>query len=85
MALSEEKKRAGAIAFINKETGQNFEDGKLPADIEIAVDIIMGGMNQNPAIASQSLGDMSKSFFDNSAIEKAARKYYKSYIKAKFI
>lgn len=84
MALTTEQKRAGAIAFINKQTGRTFVDGELPADIEVAVDILISGLDKDQTIASQSLGDMSKSFFQNGSAT-AAKEYWKSYRKAGFI
>lgn len=83
MALTNEQYRAGAIAFINKRTGQKFVDGSLPDDIEIAVDLLMKGMKENQSVASQALGDMSKSFFQNGSYL-AAKEYWRSYLKAGF-
>lgn len=85
MQLTDKDFVAGAIAFINKKTGQDFNEETLPADLKIAVNILVNGAKQNPAIASQRLGDMSKSFFDSSAHEKAAMKYIRPYMRVKFI
>lgn len=83
MALTEAQQRAGAIAYVNKVCGQGFIDGALPPDIEVAVDIVTKAMKENPAVSSQSLGDMSKSFFKNGTHD-AAMVYLRSYRKHGF-
>lgn len=83
MALTNEQYRAGALAFVNRKTGCEFVEGEIPADVEIAMEMLVMGMKQNPGIASQSLGDMSKSFFDSNSYEKAAMRYLKPYMKLK--
>ena len=83
MALTDAQYRAGALAFVNRKTGCKFVEGEIPADVEIALDILATGMKQNPGIASQSLGDMSKSFFESGSYEKAAMSYLRPYMKLK--
>lgn len=86
MALTDEQYRAGAIAHINNLPGirQAFVDGSLPADVEIAVDLVSKAMKESPNVASQGLGDMSKSFFEGGTY-KAAMQYLKPYRKVKFV
>ena len=83
MALTDEMYRKGAIEHANKFCNQIFVDGSLPFDVEVAVDLMVKAMKENPAVASQSLGDMSKSFFQNGTYS-AATQYLKPYRKAGF-
>lgn len=83
MALTDEQYRAGAIAHINGFCSPQFTDGSLPPDVEIAVDMIMKSMKESQNVASQSLGDMSKSFFEG-ATYKSALKFLKPYRKVRF-
>ena len=83
MALTEAQQRAGAIAYVNKVCGQDFVGNALPPDIEVVVDMLTKSMKENPAVASQSLGDMSKSFF-RSGTHDAAMVYLRPYRKHGF-
>ena len=83
MALTDDLYRKGAIEHANKFCNQTFVDGSLPFDVEVAVDLMVKAMKENPAVASQSLGDMSKSFFQNGTYS-AAASYLKPYRKAGF-
>lgn len=84
MPLTDEQMRKGAIEHINTYCNQDFKDGELPFDIEIAVDMLVKSMKENPGVQSQSLGDMSKSFFEGGTY-KAALKYMKPYRKVRVI
>lgn len=70
MPLTDEQYRAGAIAHINTLCKQPFKDGELPADVEIAVDLVVKSMKETN-VASQSLGDMAKSFFEGATYRSA--------------
>lgn len=80
--LSDEQYRKGAIAHVNTLCKVQFEDGKLPFDVEIAVDLVIKSMKETN-VASQSLGDMAKSFFEG-ATYRNAMQYLKPYRKAGF-
>lgn len=67
--------------WTNKETG---EIGELPPGVQMGVALLVKAMAENPGVASQSLGDMSKSFFEGGTA-KAAATYWKRYRRAKFI
>lgn len=83
MALTNEQRRAGAIAHINKLCGTEFIDGTdLPADIEMAIESLLKAVNESN-VASQRLGDMSKSFFQGQTY-KSAVDYLKPYKKARY-
>lgn len=83
MALTDEQYRAGAIAHINGFCSPQFTDGFLPPDVEIAVDMIVKSMKESQNVASQSLGDMSKSFFEG-ATYRSALNFLKPYRKVRF-
>lgn len=80
-----------AAAFINTECGGCFlfPDGLggvkiiLPLDIEPGVILLVKAFQSNPALASQSLAGMSKSFVQNGDYL-AAAVYWKNYKKARF-
>lgn len=75
--------RKWAVAHINQKTGQSFDETTLPPDLEPAVKLIGQAMKENPSVASQALGDMSKSFFQNGSYV-AAKQYFKPYMKARY-
>lgn len=81
--LSDEQYRKGAIEHASQYCRQTFEDGKLPFDVEVAVDLLVTAMKEKSNVQSQSLGDMSKSFFEG-ATYRSAIKYLKPYRKAGF-
>jgi hypothetical protein len=77
-----------ALDLINEDCGGRFADANgiitLPPGVKMGAALLVKSMSENPAVASQSLGDMSKSFFQGGT-ESAARKYWKRYIPAKFV
>ena len=83
MPLTDEQYRQGAIEYASEYCKQPFEDGNLPFGVEVAVDLLIKAMKENPGVQSQSLGDMSKSFFKNGTLD-AARSYLKPYRRAGF-
>jgi hypothetical protein len=86
MPLTDNQYRTGAVDFINHYCNRQFEDtaeNPLPPGIEVATEILIKAMKENPAVASQSLGDMSKSFFQNGTIT-AVKEYLRPYRKAGF-
>lgn len=82
MPLTDEQYRAGAIAHVNTLSKKDFVDGSLPADVEVAVDLIVKAMKESN-VQSQSLGDMAKSFFEG-ATYRSALNYLKPYRRAGF-
>lgn len=56
----------------------------LPGAVKKGVALIVKSMNENSNVASQSLGDMSKSFFQGATINEA-HKYFKPFRKLKFV
>lgn len=79
MPLTDDQYRKGAIEHANKYCNQLWVDGSLPFDVEVAVDLLITGMKEKQNVASQSLGDMSKSFFEGGTY-KAAIGYLKPYV-----
>lgn len=84
-----EARLAAAIDQAKEYCKNPFEDqdGKqsIPAGAQMGIALMvkaMGEKNQN--VASQSLGDMSKSFFQNGTYD-AAIKYLKPYRRARYI
>jgi hypothetical protein len=84
-----EKRLAAAIDLAKKECNNNFEDElgqlKIPEGAQMGVALIVKAMGEkNNNVASQGLGDMSKSFFEGGTY-RAALGYLRSYRKVKFI
>jgi hypothetical protein len=77
---------SAAVDHINAECGERFTnadgDVELPASVKMGAAMLVKSMNENPAVASQSLGDMSKSFFEGGTY-RAARDYWKRYVRAR--
>lgn len=82
-----EARLEAAVDHINAECGNQFSqaDGTidLPAGVKMGAALLVKAMGENPAVASQSLGDMSKSFFEGGT-GKAAAVYWRRYRRAKF-
>jgi hypothetical protein len=57
---------------------------KLPSPVKAGIAILVKSLGQNNNVQSQSLGDMSKSFFENGAMNEA-HLYFKPFKKARFI
>lgn len=75
MALNEVTYRTAAIEFINYYLDTTYTDGEtLPALVEVATDMMIKGFKENPTLASQTLGDMSKSFFQGDGYFLKAKK-----------
>lgn len=56
----------------------------LPPSVKKGVALIVKSMTENSNVASQSLGDMSKSFFEGATMREA-EKYLRPYKKVRFI
>lgn len=75
-----------AVDHINADCGERFtvtaEDDtttiELPPGVKMGAALLVKAMGENPAVSSQSLGDMSKSFFEGGTA-KAAAAYWKRY------
>lgn len=72
-----------AIDYVKTYCNNQFHDG-LPGGVKKAVTLIVKSMGENNNVASQSLGDMSKSFFQGATMDEA-HQYLKPYRKVKFI
>jgi hypothetical protein len=77
-----------AIDHVCQDCRRDFldENGNLslPAGVKMGVATLVKAMMENPGVQSQSLGDMSKSFFEGGTY-KAARRYWKPYRKVGFV
>ncbi len=77
-----------AIDHVKQDCQREFldENGNLslPAGVKMGVATLVKAMMENPGVQSQSLGDMSKSFFEGGTY-KAARRYWKPYRKVGFV
>jgi hypothetical protein len=73
---------AAAIDHVNGQCGDSFTqtDGSvvIPLGVQMGVALVVKSMTENQNVASQSLGDMSKSFFKGGTYE-SARAYWKKY------
>lgn len=56
---------------------------ELPGAVKKGVALMVKSMGENSNVASQSLGDMSKSFFQNGTTDEA-HKYFKPFRKLRF-
>lgn len=83
MPLTDDQYRKAAIAHINQQCKKQFAENDIPPDIEIVIDLLIKSMKENKSVASQSLGDMSKSFFQGATYD-AAIMLLKPYKKARF-
>lgn len=79
---------ASAISHVNKQCGDRFTDDDgvvtLPDDVKMGVAMVVKSMTENQNVASQSLGDMSKAFFQGGTY-KAATVFWKDYRKARIV
>ncbi|MEB6549082.1 head-tail connector protein [Heyndrickxia sporothermodurans] len=72
-----------AISYVQEYCHNDFKEG-FPSTVKRAIALIVKSMNENSNVSSQSLGDMSKSFFEGATMKEAHR-YLKSYRKARFL
>jgi len=77
-----------AIDHIKRDCNRDFlnADGELdlPASVKMAVGLLVKSFMENPGVASQSLGELSKSFFEGGTY-KAARKLWQPYRKMRYV
>jgi hypothetical protein len=78
-----------AKAYCNNDFQVLQSDGvtyaeEIPLGAQMGIALIVQAMGEKQNVASQSLGDMSKSFFANGTFNAAAT-YLKPYRKAKFV
>lgn len=57
---------------------------ELPSSVKKGVALIVKSMSENSNVSSQSLGDMSKSFFEGATIREA-HTYFKPYKRLRFV
>lgn len=72
-----------AIDYAKQFCNNDFPEG-LPPSVKKGVALIVKSMTENSNVASQSLGDMSKSFFEGATMREA-EKYLRPYKKVRFI
>lgn len=77
-----------AIDYVKEYCNNPFHNEKgeevIPGAVKKGVALLVKSMSENPNVASQSLGDMSKSFFKGATMEEAHR-YFKPYRRLKFV
>lgn len=61
-----------AISYVKQYCRQTFEEG-LPPNVKQAVAKLVKAYQENSNVASQSLGDMSKSFFEGGTMNEVHR------------
>lgn len=71
-----------AIEYVKDYCGDQFADG-LPGGVKRAITLLVRLTNENSNVASQSLGDMSKSFFQGQTFDEA-RDFLMPYRKLKW-
>ncbi|RYI25194.1 hypothetical protein EVU96_24835 [Bacillus infantis] len=69
------------LDYIKVDCNQEFEEG-LPSAVKMAAAKIIRSLQENSNVASQSLGDMSKSFFEGATM-KEAKNLYRPFVKPK--
>jgi len=79
---------AAAIDHVKQDCNRDFLDESgsllLPVAVQMGVATLVKAMMENQSVQSQSLGDISKSFFEGGTY-KAARRYWKPYRKVGFV
>jgi hypothetical protein len=73
-----------AKAYCNNEFLDADGNESIPPGAQMGIALMVKAMGENQNVASQSLGDMSKSFFANGTFNAAAT-YLKPYRKMKFV
>jgi hypothetical protein len=77
-----------AIDYTKQHCNQSFEDDNgvlaIPPSVKKGIALLVKSMNENGNVSSQSLGDMSKSFFEGATL-KEAHTYFKPYKKVRFV
>lgn len=72
-----------AIDYAKSYCNNAFPEG-IPPSVKKGIALIVKSMGENSNVQSQSLGDMSKSFFEGATMNEA-HTYFKPYRKVKFI
>lgn len=72
-----------AIEYVKDYCNNQFVGG-LPGGVKKAITLIVKAAGENSNVASQSLGDMSKSFFQGQT-QKEAHDYLRPYRKVRFV
>ncbi|WP_446662956.1 phage head-tail connector protein [Geobacillus sp. CCR] len=73
-----------AISFVKRYCRDDFVDG-LPGDVKQAVAKLVKAFQEDGRVASQSLGDMSKSFFEGGTMNEVERLLKPYARKARFV
>lgn len=79
--------RAAALDWINDYCGQEFIDGELPGGIELALRRLIKSLEIPVGIASQSVSDVSVSFFQGSdgTLPTEVKRLLEPYIKMRLL
>jgi hypothetical protein len=72
-----------AIDYAKSYCNNSFPDG-FPSSVKKGIALVVKSMNENGNVSSQSLGDMSKSFFEGATMNEA-HEYFRPFRKVKFI
>lgn len=72
-----------AIDYAKSYCNNPFVDG-IPPSVKKGIALMVKSMGENGNVSSQSLGDMSKSFFEGGTM-KEAHTYFRPFRKVKFI
>lgn len=82
--LTEEELRTAYLEWIQDETNNKFDLGKLPAGVKVALDLLAKLDPLEFNIASESIGDLSQSFAVNDdGIPLKVMRWLKPYYKLK--
>jgi hypothetical protein len=72
-----------ALDYAKTYCNNDFSD-EIPPAVKKGIALLVKSMNENSNVSSQSLGDMSKSFFEGATLREA-HTYFKPYKRMKFI
>jgi hypothetical protein len=72
-----------ALSYAKSYCHNQFTDG-IPPAVKKGIALLVKSMNENSNVSSQSLGDMSKAFFEGATLREA-HVYFKPYRKPKFV
>lgn len=77
-----------AIDYAQSHCNNSFKNDagvlEIPPSVKKGIALIVKSMNENGNVSSQSLGDMSKSFFEGATM-KEAHQYFRPYRRVKFV
>lgn len=79
--------RTAALEWINDYCGQKFVDGELPGGVELALRRLIKFLNNPVGVSSQSVSDVSVSFFhgEDGALPAEVKRLLEPYIKMRLL